>query len=98
VNEMIERAVRRLHALEEATSALQHLRASAVSPDGTCTAEVDLTGALVGLRLDESVTRRSPAEVGTLITTTAATAAAQCATHRARIFTALSGALTAHTG
>lgn len=85
-------------ALASATGALRDLRGRATSPDGLCAAEVDLSGALVALWLDESVTTRPPREVGALVAATAASAAAAAGQRRAEVLAAVVGALTAHTG
>jgi hypothetical protein len=96
--ELLERVTAQRDALAGAVDALWSLRGTAVSDDGMCAADVDHTGALVALRLDEAATRRPPAEIGALIVATAAAAAENAAARRAALLTVLTDALTARTG
>ncbi|MGJ0120365.1 YbaB/EbfC family nucleoid-associated protein [Williamsia sp. MIQD14] len=66
------RALERMQSVSEAISAIA---VDETSEDENVTVRVDAMGALVSLRIDDGAMSMSPAELGDLIVTTAATAA-----------------------
>ncbi|WP_216897572.1 YbaB/EbfC family nucleoid-associated protein [Nocardia alni] len=64
---LVAAATDKLEALEAALYGLGQVRGRHTTEDGLVTVEVDSNGALVGLRLAESITSHSPAEVGQAI-------------------------------
>jgi DNA-binding protein YbaB len=64
---LVAAATEKLEALEAALYGLGQVRGRHTTEDGLVSVEVDSDGALVSLRLAESITSRSPAEVGQAI-------------------------------
>ena len=82
---LVARATARLEDLESALHGIAQVRGTATSTDGLVTAEVDGNGALIDLRITESITSYPAAEIGPLITRTCAEAAAAAAIARGRV-------------
>jgi hypothetical protein len=59
---LVAAATEKLEALEAALYGLGQVRGRFTTEDGQVSVEVDSNGALVGLRLAESITSRTPAE------------------------------------
>lgn len=93
VEEIVERAQSRLGALESARDDLRGVVGAAQSPDGRITAYVDGTGALVDLRLAESVCGMDARKLSTAVLTTAHEAARVAAVRRAAMMDELRDAL-----
>ncbi|MFD6858467.1 YbaB/EbfC family DNA-binding protein [Rhodococcus sp. NPDC060090] len=93
VEAIVDRVRTQLGSLEHTLDGLGTVRGSARNEDGSIVAYVDGRGALAGLDLAESVTRRDPAELGSEILATIHEAARRAATERARLLHDLRSAL-----
>ncbi|MCW4352372.1 YbaB/EbfC family nucleoid-associated protein [Hoyosella sp. YIM 151337] len=95
---VLARAQRQREALETAISTLQASRNVGKSADGRVVAEIDSSGALVSLVIDESLTRLSPREVANLIVAAAQSASSASESVRRAAFTNLASAFGPDTG
>ncbi|WP_067860587.1 YbaB/EbfC family nucleoid-associated protein [Nocardia shimofusensis] len=86
---LVANATAKLEALEAALYGLGQVRGSFTSEDGAVGVEVDSNGALVGLRLSESVTTMAPADVGQLIIWACRQAAEDAGEQRSKVVATL---------
>jgi hypothetical protein len=90
-DEVLDRSVRVVRVLADTDAALRHVRGVAAT-DGV-EAEVDGTGLLTGLRIDDAAVQLPPQRIGELIVTTAAAAAIDAARRRGELLDDLVRAL-----
>lgn len=64
---LVNQANQRLAALQTAREGLSQVRGRHTTEDGLITAEVDCNGALISLKVAESITARTPSETAQLI-------------------------------
>jgi hypothetical protein len=85
----LEASVRRkLYRIRDLSDDMVAVRARETSPDGTITVEVDGNGTLLNLKFSHEVSRLSPGEFESTLTSTAAAAAANAFAQRAELVTA----------
>jgi|GEM_PF-841077 len=82
---LVAAATDKLEALEAALFGLGQVRGRFTTEDGQVSVEVDSNGAMVGLRLAESITSRTPAEVGQAIVWACAQAAQDAGEQRSAV-------------
>lgn len=93
VEAIVERVRAKLGALESTLEGFHGIHASAQSPNGWVIAQVDGSGALTGLRLDEAVCGLDARELAISIVTTAHDAARAAAADRVALMDSLRGSL-----
>lgn len=93
VDAIVGRAQVRLEAIENARDGLNRLVGTAHSPDGRITAQVDGSGALVDLRLAESVCSMESRALAAAILTTVHEAAQIAGARRVAVMNELGAAL-----
>ncbi|TCN57220.1 hypothetical protein EV641_102364 [Rhodococcus sp. SMB37] len=93
VEEIVDRVRTQLGVLEHTLDGLGAVRGSARNEDGSIVAHIDGRGALAGLELAESVTRRDAVELGAEILAAVHEAARRAGAERARLLQDLRSAL-----
>lgn len=86
---IVGRATAQVNLLEDALAGLHHIKARATSKDDEVTAEVDGNGTLVGLWMNDSVTKLDARTVATLVTETSQAAATLASEQRMQVLTRL---------
>ncbi|NLV79930.1 MAG: YbaB/EbfC family DNA-binding protein [Rhodococcus sp.] len=89
VEAIVDRIHTQMGAMESTLADLGAVRGTASNGDGSVVARVDSTGALAGLTLAESVTRRDAQAVAAEILAVAHEAARRAAAERVRLFDSL---------
>lgn len=93
VEAIVDHVQTQLGAMESTLAGLGTVRGTASNDDGSIVAHVDGNGALAGLTLAESVTRRDAQAVAAEILAVAHEAARRAAEERVRLFDSLRRAL-----
>ncbi|GAB2670869.1 YbaB/EbfC family nucleoid-associated protein [Nocardia goodfellowii] len=86
---LVANATAKLEALEAALYGLKQVRGEFTTEDGAVSVTVDSDGALIGLRLSETVTSMAPAEVSQLIIWACRQAAEDAGGQRSNVIAAL---------
>ena len=86
---LVAAATEKLEALEAALHGLGQVRGRHTTDDGLVSVEVNSDGALVALRLAESITSRAPAEVSQAIIQACAQAAQDAGEQRSEVVATL---------
>lgn len=92
---LVNQANQRLAALRSAQDGLAEVRGRHTHEDGLVTAEVDCNGALVALKLAESLTARPPSEAAQLILQACRHAAVDAGRQRSAVVNRLNEEFTA---
>ncbi|MBF6330960.1 YbaB/EbfC family nucleoid-associated protein [Nocardia transvalensis] len=92
---LVAQATQKLEALEAALYGLKQVRGRYTTEDGSVSVEVDSDGALVALTLAETVTSRSPAEVGQAIIWACQQAAQNAGEQRSKVVAELNSTFVA---
>jgi DNA-binding protein YbaB len=92
---LVAAATEKLEALEAALYGLGQVRGRFTTEDGQVSVEVDSNGALVGLRLAESITSRTPAEVSQAIIWACTQAAQDAGAQRSEVVSNLNSTFAA---
>ncbi|MFF3569420.1 YbaB/EbfC family nucleoid-associated protein [Nocardia jiangxiensis] len=91
---LVAAATEKLEALEAALHGLGQVRGKHTTDDGLISVEVNSDGALVGLRLAESITTRPPADVGQAIIAACTQAAQDAGEQRSAVVATLNSSFT----
>lgn len=91
---LVKSATDKLEALEQAMYELGAIRAVYTSPDGLVEATADGNGALVGLWLAESITQRTPKEVGEMVVEASQAAVTEAGRQRSQVMAKLNECFT----
>jgi DNA-binding protein YbaB len=86
---LVAAATQKLEALEAALQGLGQVRGKHTTDDGLVSVEVNSDGALVALRLAESITSRAPAEVSQAIIQACTQAAQDAGEQRSEVVATL---------